>query len=671
MSKQLSNLSAQERARQLREQLEQYRYEYYVLDASTVDDAVYDSLNNELKAIEAEHPELITTDSPTQRVGGQVSGKFASVPHPKPMLSLSDVFDVGEVEAWEKRLHKLLGQTQIEYYGELKMDGLSMRLEYEGGVFVRATTRGDGQEGEDVTHTVRTIQTIPLRLRSSSNVPASVYEAFEIRGEVVFPKAAFARLNAEREAAGQPLFANPRNAGAGTIRQLDPSVAASRGLEFIAYGIEMDLPELVTHGDEHTMARELGFKVEPHDKVLGSIAEIEDYIAHWAEARGKLAFGTDGLVITVNSNADFAKLGVVGKAPRGAVAYKYPAEQATTVLEDIRVSIGRTGAVTPYAVLTPVLVAGSTVARATLHNEDEIKRKELLIGDTVIIQKAGDIIPEVVGPIKNLRTGREKPFVMPTEIDGVRVVKPEGEAVARMADLHAGEVRWQQLIHFVSKAAFDIDGLGEKILAQLMEAGLVESPVDIFTLTKDDLLGLERFAQTSAENLITSINERKQIGLARFVYALGIRHVGAKTARDIAQQVRSLTEFMKLTEDRLTQIDGVGDVVAHSMSAWLKSERNQHLVESIVKAGVKVLDEAAPTGGKFANTAWVLTGTLERMTRDEAGEKIMSLGGKVSSSVSVKTTYVLAGAEAGSKLAKAQKLGVRVLSEADFLKMIA
>lgn len=671
MSKQLSNLSAQERARQLREQLEQYRYEYYVLDAPTVDDAVYDSLNNELKAIEAEHPELITTDSPTQRVGGQVSGKFASVPHPKPMLSLSDVFDVGEVEAWEKRLHKLLGQTQIEYYGELKMDGLSMRLEYEGGVFVRATTRGDGQEGEDVTHTVRTIQTVPLRLRSSSNVPASVYEAFEIRGEVVFPKAAFARLNAEREAAGQPLFANPRNAGAGTIRQLDPSVAASRGLEFIAYGIEMDLPELVTHGDEHTMARELGFKVEPHDKVLGSIAEIEDYIAHWAEARGKLAFGTDGLVITVNSNADFAKLGVVGKAPRGAVAYKYPAEQATTVLEDIRVSIGRTGAVTPYAVLTPVLVAGSTVARATLHNEDEIKRKELLIGDTVIIQKAGDIIPEVVGPIKNLRTGREKPFVMPTEIDGVRVVKPEGEAVARMADLHAGEVRWQQLIHFVSKAAFDIDGLGEKILAQLMEAGLVESPVDIFTLTKDDLLGLERFAQTSAENLITSINERKQIGLARFVYALGIRHVGAKTARDIAQQVRSLTEFMKLTEDRLTQIDGVGDVVAHSMAEWLKNERNQHLVESIVKAGVKVLDEAAPAGGKFSNTAWVLTGTLESMMRDEAAEKIMSLGGKVSGSVSAKTTYVLAGTEAGSKLAKAEKLGVQVLSEADFLKMIA
>lgn len=666
----LSKDQSQKRAQQLREQLEQYRYEYYVLDTPSIDDAVYDSLNNELKTIEAEHPELITTDSPTQRVGGQVSGKFASVPHPKPMLSLSDVFDVGEVEAWEKRLHKLLGKTQIEYYGELKMDGLSMRLEYEDGVFKRATTRGDGQEGEDVTHTVRTIQTIPLRLRKSSKVPTSVYESFEIRGEVVFPKAAFAKLNAEREAAGQPLFANPRNAGAGTIRQLDPSVAASRGLEFIAYGVEMDMPELVTHSDEHNLARELGFKVEPHDKVLANIAEIEGYITHWAEARGKLEFGTDGLVITVNSNADFAKLGVVGKAPRGAVAYKYPAEQATTILEDIRVSIGRTGAVTPYAVLTPVLVAGSTVARATLHNEDEIKRKELLIGDTVIIQKAGDIIPEVVRPIKNLRTGKERPFVMPTEIDGVRVVKPEGEAVARLADLHAGEVRWQQLIHFVSKAAFDIDGLGEKILAQLMEAGFVESPVDIFTLTKDDLLGLERFAETSAENLVTSINEHKHIGLARFVYALGIRHVGAKTARDIAQQSGSLTSFMGMTEGQLSQIDGVGDVVAHSMAEWLGNERNQHLIESLVKAGVKVLDEAPPASGKFTNTAWVLTGTLESMTRDEAGEKIMALGGKVSGSVSAKTTYVLAGAEAGSKLTKAQKLGVRVLSEAEFLKMI-
>ncbi len=661
---------AKERLAQLRNQLEQYWHEYYVLDTPSVDDGVYDALNQEYRALESQYPEL-AQDALMKHVGGKALEKFAKVPHGKRMLSLQDVFDTGEIDAWEKRVHKLLGKTSVEYFCELKLDGLAMRLVYKGGKFVQAVTRGDGEVGEDVTHTVRTLKNVPMELKQSKQVPKSVYEEFEVRGEVVFPKAAFAKLNAEREAAGQPLFANPRNAGAGTIRQLDPSVAASRGLEFIAYSIEMDLPELVLHSDEHTMARELGFQVEPHDERLGTIAEIEGYIEHWGRERDGLPYGTDGIVITINSNADFAKLGVVGKAPRGAVAYKYPAEQATTILEDIRVSIGRTGAVTPYAVLTPVLVAGSTVARATLHNEDEIKRKELLIGDTVIIQKAGDIIPEVVAPIKNLRTGKERAFVMPKEIDGVKVVRPEGEAVARLADLHAGEVRWQQLIHFVSKAAFDIGGLGEKILAQLMEAGLVESPVDIFTLTKDDLLGLERFGETSAENLIASINERKRIGLARFVYALGIRHVGAKTARDIAQQAGSLKAFLSLSEDQLSQVDGVGDVVARSMATWLGNEKNQHLIESILKAGVKVLDEAAPTGGKFTNTAWVLTGTLESMTRDEAGEKIMSLGGKVSSSVSAKTTYVLAGAEAGSKLAKAEKLGVRVLSEAEFLKMIA
>ena len=670
MPNSVNKAQAKQRLAQLKQQLESYWHEYYVLDAPSVDDAVYDALNREYRQLEAEYPDL-ASDALMKHVGGKALEKFAKIPHGKRMLSLQDVFSMEEVVAWEKRVHKLLGTSDVSYYGELKLDGLAMRLVYKGGKFVQAVTRGDGEVGEDVTHTVRTIKNIPMQLVQSPKVPDSVYDEFEVRGEVVFPKAAFAKLNAEREATGQPLFANPRNAGAGTIRQLDPSVAASRGLEFIAYGIEMDIPELVTHGDEHALARELGFTVEPHDKELGTIAEIEAYIERWAERRTTLACGTDGIVITVQNNADMARLGVVGKAPRGAVAYKYPAEQATTILEDIRVSIGRTGAVTPYAVLKPVLVAGSTVARATLHNEDEIKRKELLIGDTVIIQKAGDIIPEVVGPIKNLRTGKEKPFVMPSEIDGVKVVRSEGEAVARLADLHAGEVRWQQLIHFVSKAAFNIDGLGEKILAQLMEAGLVESPADIFTLTKDDLLGLERFGETSADNLIGSIAERKRIGLARFVYALGIRHVGAKTARDIAQQVRSLEAFLKLTEDQLARIDGVGDVVARSLADWLKNSKNQHLVDSLLKAGVKVLDESAPVGVRFANTAWVLTGTLESMTRDEAGEKIMALGGKVSSSVSAKTTYVLAGAEAGSKLTKAEKLGVQVLSEAEFLKMIA
>lgn len=666
----VSQKQAEARLEQLRAQLEEYRYEYYVLDKPSVDDAVYDSLNNEVKELEAQYPGLITPDSPTQRVGGAVSGKFKSVPHPSPMLSLQDIFDMGELEAWEKRLHKLLGKTDIEYYGELKLDGLSMRLEYENGSFLRATTRGDGLVGEDVTHTVRAIATVPLRLRKSARVPKSVYEKFEVRGEVVFPKANFEKMNKEREAAGLPLFANPRNAGAGTIRQLDPAAAANRGLQFIAYSIEMDLPELKTHADEHDMARELGFKVFEGDEALANIKEIELYIEKWRDKRLKLPVGTDGLVLNVNSNADFAKLGVAGKAPRGAAAYKYPAETATTILEDIRVSIGRTGAVTPYAVLKPVVVAGSTVARATLHNEDEIARKGLLIGDTVIIQKAGDIIPEVVEPIVKLRTGKEKPFTMPTEINGVKVIRPKGEAVARLADLTVGEVRWQQLIHLVSKAAFDIDGLGEKILAQLMEEGIIESPVDIFTLKYDDVINLERFAPVSAQNLIDSINEHKTITLARFIFALGIRHVGAKTAADMAKHFKTLDKFLKADENELANIDGVGTVVAASVAKWLANDKNTKLVADLLKAGVKVKNDESPTGGKLEGTTWVLTGTLPTLGRDEASEIIESLGGKTSSSVSAKTTYVLAGEEAGSKLTKAQKLGIPIIDEAEFHKLM-
>ncbi|MBA3678890.1 NAD-dependent DNA ligase LigA, partial [Candidatus Saccharibacteria bacterium] len=489
---------AAKRVAQLHEILNEYRYEYYVLDKPTITDAIYDSLNRELLALEADYPELVSANSPTMRVGGKAVAGFAQITHSKRMLSLNDIFSIEELEKWEARMHKLLAKTNLEYYAELKMDGLAMALQYENGVFVRAVTRGDGTTGEDVTHTVRTIQTVPLQLRQTKKAPASVYDYFEIRGEVIIPRVEFERINAERTKNDLPLFANPRNAGAGTIRQLDPSVAASRKLQFIAYSIEMDLPELATHKDEHELARALGFKVDPHDMVCKDLKEIEIFITAWQNKRDGLPYNIDGLVFAINSNSEFESLGIAGKAPRGAVAFKFPAEQATTVLEDIRVSIGRTGAVTPYAVLTPVKVAGSTVRRATLHNEDEIVRKDVRIGDTVIIQKAGDIIPEVIEPITKLRTGKEKIWHMPTEINGVKVIRPEGEAVARLADLTVGEVQWQTLIHFVSKAAFDIDGLGEKILQQLMEEGLIETAVDIFTLQKDDLIGLERFAETSA-----------------------------------------------------------------------------------------------------------------------------------------------------------------------------
>jgi DNA ligase (NAD+) len=537
-------------------------------------------------------------------------------------------------------------------------------------VFVRAITRGDGKVGEDVTHTVKTIQTVPLRLKQSTKVPKEVYKFFEIRGEVIIPKKEFEKINKEREKQGMPLFANPRNAGAGTIRQLDPAVAAKRNLEFIAYAVEMNLPGLANHSDEHNMARELGFKLEPNDTVMNSLNELEKFISKWEKEREKLPYQTDGLVITINNNAEFENLGVAGKAPRGAVAYKYPAETATTILEDIRVSIGRTGAVTPYAVLTPVNVAGSTVRRATLHNEDEISRKDLRIGDTVVIQKAGDIIPEVIEPIKKLRTGKEKIWKMPKEVGGIKVIRPEGEAIARLEDLSTGEIRWQQLIHFVSKSAFDIDGLGEKILAQLMEEGLIESAVDIFKLQKDDLIGLERFADTSAQNLIDSIKEHSRVGLGRFIYSLGIRHVGAKTASDIAQHYHKLDNFMKAKSDDLRSIEGIGEIVAQSLAKWLNEKKNHELVSDLLDAGVKVDDEKARATGKFSGTTWVFTGTMSKFTREEAGAKVKSLGAEVTNSVSKNTSYVVAGEDPGSKLEKAKKLGVTILNEADYNKII-
>ena len=663
----MSQKEAKKRIDTLRDSINKYNYKYYVLDEPEITDAVWDSLNNELKKLETNYPELVDENSPTQRVQGKALGKFKSIVHQKPMLSLNDVFSVVDLEKWEARMHKLLGKTELEYYAELKMDGLAMSLIYEKGLFKKAITRGDGYTGEDVTHTVRTIRTVPLNLHKSKNVPAQVYDYFEIRGEVIIPRAEFERINRQRAKENQPLFMNPRNAGAGTIRQLDPAIAASRRLEFFAYSIEMDLPDLITHQDEHKMARELGFKLEPNDSICKDLKELEIFIDTWDTKRSKLAYQTDGIVININNNAEFDKLGVAGKAPRGAIAFKYPAETATTVLEDIRLSIGRTGAVTPYAVLTPVIVAGSKVRRATLHNQDEIARKGLRIGDTVIIRKAGDIIPEVVEPITKLRTGKEKKFNMPTSIGGIKIIRPEGEAVARLSDLGYGEVRWQQLIHFVSKSAFDIDGLGEKILAQLMEEGLIEDATDIFKLKKDDLVGLERFAEISSQNLIDSISEHKKISLARFIYALGIRHVGSKTASDIASNFGTLNKFLSSKPEDYEQIDGVGGVVSDSVTSWLSKNKNQQFVKNLVNSGVEVTNSTQKNQGKFSGTTWVFTGTLQSMSRDEAGDKVLVLGANVTNTVSKNTSYVVVGKEPGSKYDKAKKLGVKVLDEKEFL----
>lgn len=663
---------AQKRISQLREQLEKYRHSYYVLDSPEIDDAVYDSLNNELKELEEKFPELVTADSPTQRVGGVASNAFNKVRHTQRMLSLADVFSFDEVASWEKRTEKLLGARPHEYFAELKMDGLAMSLIYEDGNFVQAVTRGDGTVGEDVTHTVRTVRTVPMKLHTSKDVPQSIYTGrFEIRGEVILPKQEFARINAEREKAGQPLFANPRNAGAGSIRQLDASVTATRRLEFIVFGVIGLVDELPSHSDMLDCVRELGFKVAPQAEMLSSLSELKNYVKKIEALRDKLSFGIDGLVISVNDRAAFYDLGVVGKAPRGAVAYKFPAEQATTILEDIRVSIGRTGAVTPYAVLKPVKVAGSTVSRATLHNEDEVVRKGLKIGDTVIIQKAGDIIPEVVRPLTDLRTGKERAWAMPKEVDGVAVVRPEGEVVARLADLSVGQVRWQQLNHFVGKSGFDIDGFGERTVAQLMEVGLLKNPADIFRVQAEDLEDLEGFAPVSATKLVQAIQSKKKIDLAKFLFALGIRHVGEKTARDIAQHFEGLERVRTATRDGLEGIAGVGGVVAESVVEWLADENAQQQVDDLLDAGVQIAGVNKPQAGNLSNTTWVLTGSLPTLTRDEAKAKILQAGGEVSSSVSKKTSFVLAGEEAGSKLDRAKALGVKILDEADFLRMTA
>ncbi|MEI8072642.1 MAG: NAD-dependent DNA ligase LigA [Candidatus Saccharibacteria bacterium] len=669
----MNRVDSEKRAKKLRGLISDYRYRYHVLDDPSVTDEIYDSLTRELRSIEDKYPELITKDSPTQRVGGKVSANFTSVEHRKRMLSLNDVFSMEELGVWNKRMHKLLNITlekPIDYYAELKMDGLAMALQYENGIFVRAITRGDGTNGEDVTHTVKTIQTVPLDLRRSDEVPKEVYDFFEVRGEVIIPKREFKRINDDREKLGLPLFANPRNAGAGTIRQLDPSVAANRKLEFIAYAIEMDLPGLSGHNDEHELARKLGFKLDPSDRILHSMPEVENYIQEWSSKRDKLPYQIDGIVISLNSNSEFEELGVAGKAPRGAVAYKFPAETVTTKLEDIRVSIGRTGAVTPYAVLTPVVVAGSTVRRATLHNIDEINRKDLRIGDTVVIRKAGDIIPEVIEPLIKLRDGRERKFKMPKIIDGVKVIREEGEVVARLENLHYGEVVWQQLVHFVSKQAFDIDGLGEKILAKLIEEGLVVNAVDIFKLQEDDLVGLEGFAETSSQNLIKSIRDHCQVSLSRFIYALGIRHVGVKTARDIALRLRNLDNFMKVDSLELSEMEGIGEVVCKSVINWLNDDNNKNYINELLKAGVRIDSEEAKSDGKLAGSSWVFTGTLPNLSRERAGNLVLSHGGNIVTSVSKNTTYVVAGHEPGSKYEKAKALGVNIIDEKEFTKII-
>ncbi len=698
--------AAKIRIEKLREEINRYRYAYHVLDRSEISDAALDSLKNELQKLEEQFPELITADSPTQRVGGKSLTKFSKVRHSAPMISLYDAFSEDDMRDWEKRLLKILedrGQDfkRLGYHAELKMDGLAISLIYRGGQLWRGATRGDGTVGEDVTANIRTIESIPLRLRrptmneckraglsvASMNALFELLEEgeIEVRGEAIMSEAVLKKINKANAAKGQPVFANARNAAAGSIRQLDPAVTAARKLDFYVYGMATDLG-FDRHHLEHDAAALLGFKILPQNKVCGDLAEVFDLHHYWENHRGKLPFECDGIVAVIDDIALWQLLGSVGKGPRFMMAYKFPAEQATTKVLEVDWQIGRTGVLTPTAHLEPVRVKGVVIRNATLHNMDEIKRLSLKVGDTVILERAGDVIPKIISVLPKLRDGSERDIKPPKScpICGSNVVKVEGEVAYRCTNKKCYAVNLRRLSHWTSKAALDIDGLGPKIIEQLVKAGLVHDPADFYGLIKDDLLALERFAEKSADNLISSITARKRIMLDRFLYALGIVHVGEETADLLAQQIPLWNKHAKLgTPDdlgammsrvprsMLEALPDIGPKVAESIVVWFAEPLNRDFLRKLTNWGVLI--EELPLVKKqtaFSGKTFVLTGTLNSLTRDEAKATIKKHGGAISSSVSRQTDFVVAGENPGSKYDAAAKLGVTILNEQAFLKML-
>lgn len=681
---------SKKRIDKLRTELNEHAYLYYVLDKPRISDAAYDSIFRELAKLEEEYPDLITPDSPTQRVGGAPAKEFKKVKHDTRMLSINDVFDFEELEKWQDRLVKNGAGRAIEesgYFCELKMDGLAVSLIFEEGILVQGSTRGDGLTGEDVTQNLKTIRSVPLRLTQnpkakSQNIGTllcsrgqdSVLNGkFEVRGEAFLSKKDFAKLNEEREAQGLSLYANPRNVAAGSIRQLDSRVTAERDLDFFVYGVASRVG-LDKHHQEHDLAEFLGFKVNKNNKKCQSLDEVKEFLSYWSEKRADLPYDTDGVVVVIDDKKAFERLGVVGKAPRGMIAYKFPAEEAQSIVRDISVQVGRTGKLTPVAVMDPTVVAGSTVSRATLHNADEIERKDIRIGDTVIIHKAGDVIPEVVEPIKSLRNGDERKFKMPETcpVCGGPVIKHEGEVDYYCADKNCSVREMRQLEFFVSKNAFDIDGLGPKILEKLVSEGLIRDAADLFELKEGDLAPLERFAEKSAENIIASIKKSREISLERFIYALGIRHVGSETATDIAAQFGTLARIMASGREDFESMYGIGEKVASEIADYFDDAKHRGFIERLINRGVKILPYHSPVESqKLGGKSFVVTGTLDTMTRDDAHKRIVQMGGKISSSVTSKTDYLVVGADPGSKVEKAEKLGTKILSEEEFIKLIS
>ena len=663
------------RASELRELLAKYSYEYHVLDNSSVSDAIYDSLFAELKKIESQHPELITVDSPTQRVGSELLGGFKKVQHSSRMLSLNDVFDRTEVEAWVTRMNKLLPSGKHEFFADIKMDGLACALIYQDGLLTQAITRGDSFVGEDVTENVRTIKNVPLRLRKAKSFEKLLSGRTEIRGEIVMLKKEFVSLNQKRVADGELEFANPRNLAAGTIRQLDPKLVSQRPLHFRAYDLlRDDSSEIPTNMFAYESLSALGVTRNMQASVFTSLDGVMNFVDEWNEKRHDLPFNTDGLVIKVNDRALYVELGIVGKQPRAAVAYKYAPEQATTVVCDIVISIGRTGAATPVAVFNPVVVAGTTVQHASLHNSDEIQRLDIRIGDTVVIFKAGDIIPQVQNVVLELRPKGSKAFnfekALATQYPELKFNRPLGEVVYRVKGVTGDLLLKLAVGHFVSRSALDIDTLGEKNVFALVDAGLVCDLADIYTITKEQILKLDRFAEISSSKLVNAISEKKNPLLERFVYGLGIRHVGTQTAIDLVNAFGSLHDIQNATIEQLRQVEGVGEIVAESIIAWFADPDNEALLEKFEKLGVKPVFKKKT--GKLVGQNFVITGTLETMSRDEAADKIRELGGTFQAAIAKDTTFLVAGKNVGaSKLKKAKEYRTKVINEKEFQEIIS
>ncbi|MDQ6681701.1 MAG: NAD-dependent DNA ligase LigA [Chloroflexota bacterium] len=684
---------AARRAAELRSQLEEANYRYYVLDAPTLDDAEYDRMMRELQEVELAHPELATADSPTQRVGARPAASFPEVRHDVPMLSLANAFGHDELREFDARVRRGLGLTDgdpgVRYVCELKIDGLAISLRYEGWGFVQGATRGDGMTGEDVTANLRTVRAIPLRLRAK---PAA--DRLEVRGEVYMPRAAFAQLNEERERTGQALYANARNTAAGTVRQLDPRVTAARRLSVWCYQL-VGAHGLTTHWESLLLLRELGFPVNPNIERVAGIEAVIEYVDRWSDQRHRLEYETDGIVVKVDSLAEQEQLGFVARAPRWATAYKFPAQQVTTRLEEIEVYVGRTGALTPVAHVTPVLVGGTTVRNATLHNIDEIRRRDLRIGDTVVLQRAGDVIPEVVGPVVDARDGTQREWQMPVDCPacGTRAVREEGEVVTRCPNPWCPAQRMGGLLHFTGRGGMDIEGAGYAVVNQLIERGLLREPADIYRLDVETLQTLDRFARKSAENLHASIRAARRRTLPRIINALGIRHVGGQTAVDLAAWLarevpypdgadpadwtaQVAARLRGATADELTAVYGVGRVVAESIARYFADEHTRDTLAHLIEVGV--VAEPPPAGaaaaaaeGPLAAKTLVVTGSLAGYSRQEAEDAIRAAGGHPAASVSRATDYVVAGDRAGSKLARAEKLGVPVLDEEAFRRLLA